>query len=134
MLTSPLAKKAGTRVYVLISSANANSGSFFGYPKMKGELEDSIKALNFEHTIIVRPGFIVGQRSATAEVVLRKVKGLMGAVGGNQATDFWAQDAEVIAKAAVGAGLAAVNGEQTEKIRVVGQGDIVRLGRTEWKA
>ncbi len=31
------------------------------------------------------------------------------------------------------AGLDALEGKQTEKVRVLGQADVVRLGRTEWK-
>jgi len=43
------------------------------YSKMKGELEDSVNALGFDHTIIVRPGLIVGGReeSRPAEFVIR---------------------------------------------------------------
>lgn len=47
--------------------------------------------------------------------------------------DFWAQDADVVAKAAVRAGLDAVEGKEKEKFRILTQADIVRLGRTEWK-
>lgn len=42
------AKAKGTKVYVLISSSGANTQSMMGYPKMKGELEDSVAALGFE--------------------------------------------------------------------------------------
>ena len=43
------------------------------YSKMKGELEDSVNALGFDHTIIVRPGLIVGGRedSRPAEFAIR---------------------------------------------------------------
>lgn len=42
------AKSKGTKVFVLISSASANAQSMAGYTKMKGELEDSVTALDFE--------------------------------------------------------------------------------------
>ena len=29
---------------------------------MKGELEDAVKALDFDHTVILRPGALLGQR------------------------------------------------------------------------
>lgn len=100
---------------------------------MKGELEDAVKALDFEHTVIVRPGLIVGSReeSRPAEFVVRKIAGFAGMLGSGF-KDSWAQDAEVIGRAAVSAGLKALEGG--EKIVEVGQAEIVRLGRTEWKA
>jgi uncharacterized protein YbjT (DUF2867 family) len=130
------AKAAGTKAYVLISSASSDAKSSFAYLKMKGDLEEAVKALDFEHTIIVRPGLIVGDRkeSRLAEGVVRNVAKLAGAISGNKLKDFWAQDADVIAEAAVRAGLDAVEGKATEKVRVVTQADIIRLGRTEWKA
>lgn len=96
----------------------------FGYPKMKGQLEDGVKALDFDHVIVLRPGLIVGERasydSRAAEYVLRKTAELAGSVS-NKAKDFWAQDAEVIARAAVRAGLDCVEGKEREKFRILGQ-------------
>ena len=129
------AKEAGTKSYVLISSSGANSSSMFGYMKMKGELEDAVKALDFEHVVILQPGLIVGQRASgtgIAELVLKKTATGAGSLS-NRLKDFWAQDAEVIARAAVRAGLDCVEGKEKEKVRVLGQADVVRLGRTEWQ-
>ena len=128
------AKEAGTKAYVLISSSGASSSSLMGYPKMKGQLEDAVKALDFDHVIVLRPGLIVGARdeTRTAELVLRKLAAAAGSLS-NGLKDFWAQDAEVIAKAAVRAGLDCIDGKETEKFKILGQADIVRLGRTEWK-
>jgi uncharacterized protein YbjT (DUF2867 family) len=128
------AKEAGTKTYVLISSGGANSGSMIGgYMKMKGELEDAVTALDFERTVIVRPGLIVGTRedSRPPEAALRKLANFMGAISGGALKDFWAQDAVVIARAAVNAALQAE--ERNEKVWIVGQSDVLRLGRTEWK-
>lgn len=127
------AKAAGTKSYVLISSSGADSQSMMGYTKMKGELEEAVQALGFEHTVIVRPGLIVGDRqeTRTAEMIFRKIAGFAGSVSGNRLKDFWAQDADVIAKAAIRAGLDCVEGK-AEKVWVLGQADVVRLGRTEW--
>lgn len=129
------ARAAGTTVYVLISSSGADTGSMFGYTKMKGDLEEAVKALGFDHTIIARPGLIVGDRndSRVAEFVLRKIAGVAGGVSSNRLKDFWAQDADIIAKAAVRAGLDCLEGKEKEKVRLLTQADIVRLGRTEWK-
>ncbi|KAI9890526.1 MAG: Protein fmp52, mitochondrial [Vezdaea aestivalis] len=127
------ARDAGSTVYVIISSAGANSSSIFAYQKMKGELEDAVSAMGFEHCVVVRPGLIVGGRDKTraVEIPLHGFARLMGSVA-NGLKDFWAQDAEVIGKAAVRAGLDCVEGKRENGVWELGQGDIVRLGRTEW--
>ena len=45
----------------------------YGYLKMKGEIEEHVKELGFERTIILRPGLLVGNRteSLPAERALR---------------------------------------------------------------
>jgi len=101
---------------------------------MKGELEEGVKALGFETTIILKPGLLLGDRteSRPTEFVFRKIAGLTGLLG-EGVRDAWAQDADVVGRAAVAAGLKALEGGQA-KIWQVGQAEIVRLGRTEWKA
>ncbi|KAK8244878.1 hypothetical protein HDK77DRAFT_482100 [Phyllosticta capitalensis] len=128
------AKESGVTTYVLVSTAGANPSGYGAYPKMKGELEEAVKALGFDHTVILRPGLIVGSRedSRPAEFAIRKVAGFAGCVS-NSLKDFWAQDAEVIARAAVHAGELCVEGKHDKGVWVLGGSDIVRLGRTEWK-
>ena len=128
------AKTAGTKVYVLISSSGANTASMMGYTKMKGEIEEHIKEFDFEHMIILRPGLIAGNReeSRMAEGIIRKVAAGFGKIS-NALKDPWAQEAEVIGKAAVSAGLKALNGQAPEKVWILNGADIIRLGRTEWK-
>lgn len=131
------AKAAGTKIYVLVSSSGANASSSFGYMKMKGELDEAVKALDFEHCIVLRPGLLLGERKADKnvfETLAKKVATLAASVSGNRLTDFWAQQAEVVARAAVRASLDCVEGKEKEKFRILGQADVVRLGRTEWHA
>lgn len=129
------AKQAGTRVFVLISSAGADKNAMSGYFRMKGEIEEDIKKLDFAHTVILRPGLIAGHRaeSRPTEAVLRKVAALAGMVSTKWLKDGWAQEADVIAKAAVNAGIMAAEGKTEEKVWLLNQRDIIRLGRTEWK-
>ena len=47
---------------ILVSSGGASATSRFPYPKMKGQLEEDVKALKFDHCIILRPGMLLGQR------------------------------------------------------------------------
>ncbi|KAF2157797.1 hypothetical protein K461DRAFT_24470 [Myriangium duriaei CBS 260.36] len=133
------------RVFVLISSSGANPNSFMGYPKLKGETEEAVKALlrpdggaqetGLDHVVILRPGLIVGTRrqedSRPTEYVIRKIAEFAGMLG-NGFKDFWAQDADVIAKAAVNAGIQCAEGRVKDRVWLLGQSDIVRLGRTEW--
>jgi uncharacterized protein YbjT (DUF2867 family) len=44
---------------MLVSTAMASSAAWFAYPKMKGELEDAVKAMGFRRTIIFRPGALL---------------------------------------------------------------------------
>lgn len=62
--------------------------------------------------------------------MFRSLAKSLGSVS-NGLKDFWAQDAEVIARAAVSAGL---QGLEKKGVVVLEQSDIVRLGRTEWKS
>ncbi|GAD97494.1 NAD dependent epimerase/dehydratase family protein [Paecilomyces variotii No. 5] len=129
------ARDAGVKVYVLISSTSASKDSSIPYSRMKGEIEEDIKALDFERTVILRPGLISGMRdeSRPAEAVFRFIAGVAGKVH-SSLKDSWAQDSDVIAKAAVNAGLKALEGDLpsgNEKVWVLGGSDIIRLGRTE---
>ncbi|KAF2713390.1 hypothetical protein K504DRAFT_461922 [Pleomassaria siparia CBS 279.74] len=125
------AKEAGVDTYVLISSASANGQSSMGYVKMKGELEDRVKELKFKHTVIVRPGLIVGERTESrfAEAVARSIAVGLGKLNAGL-KDAWAQDADVIARAAVVAGLQCAEGKREEDgVWMLGQGDIISLGK-----
>lgn len=53
----------------------------------------------------------------------------LGAISGDRLKDFWAQDAEVVGKAAVRAGLNALDGKEPEKVKMLYQSDIVKLGK-----
>lgn len=129
------AKEKGVKTYVLISAASANPKSSFAYVRMKGEIEEAIKAMDFEHTIIVRPGLIAGNRqeSRPTEAPIRWLAAGLGHISTHYLKDFWAQDADVIAKAAVSTALKASKGELKEKVAYLHAKEIIQYGRTEWK-
>lgn len=124
------AKEAGVDTYVLISAGNANSQSSFAYIKMKGQLEDDVQALGFKHTIIVRPGLILGGRqdSRPAEFAIQSVAKLFRGVT-PKLTDFWAQEAATIARAAINAGTQCLDGKREEGVWMLGQAEINALGK-----
>ncbi|KAF2735873.1 NAD dependent epimerase/dehydratase family protein-like protein [Polyplosphaeria fusca] len=126
------AKDAGVETYVLISSANPNPNSMVPYSKMKGELEEKVKGLGFKHTILLRPGLLVGSRedSRPGEAVMRAIAGGLKKVS-PMLVNSWAQDADVIARAAVVAGLQAVEGKKEDGVWILGQKDIIEVGKKE---
>lgn len=126
------AHEAGSKVFVLISSSGASKTSSIPYSRMKGEIEEDIKALGFEHTVILRPGLIAGTReeSRPLEAAARFVAGWAGKLH-STLKDSWAQEANVIGRAAVNAGLKALEGDVpagSEKVWVLSGSDIIKLG------
>ncbi len=47
---------------ILLSSIGANAKSHVFYSKMKGELDEAVQNLNFEHISILRPSMLTGNR------------------------------------------------------------------------
>ena len=125
------AKESGTQVYVLISSAGVSLGSPFPYAKMKAELEEAVKKLEFPYTVIVKPGLLVGTRqdSRPAEAVLRYVAKGLRMVSKELLTEWWAQDVDVIGRAAARAGWECLEGTREKGVWMLGQGDIVKMGK-----
>jgi uncharacterized protein YbjT (DUF2867 family) len=56
------AKSAGVKCFAVVSSIGANPKSGNFYLRTKGEMEEALKALNFEKLIIVRPSLLLGNR------------------------------------------------------------------------
>ena len=71
------AKEAGVKTYIFISSAGTRGllSIYVPYSRMKIGVEDAIKKLNFEHTIILRPGMIIGNRETPKSLFLEKLIG-----------------------------------------------------------
>src|SRR5438045_2641104 len=49
------AKDAGATTYVLVSSGGASAKSMLPYLRMKGELEEMVRDVGFQHLVILRP-------------------------------------------------------------------------------
>ena len=58
-----IAKENNMNTYVLVSAANASSKSLIFYSKMKGQLEDDVKALKFLKTIIFNPPLLIRENT-----------------------------------------------------------------------
>jgi uncharacterized protein YbjT (DUF2867 family) len=61
--TAKAAAENGVMKLALVSSAGADSKSRAFYPKLKGELDEAVKELPFEVTVILRPSILSGERS-----------------------------------------------------------------------
>ena len=77
-----LARQHGARAFALNSAAGAAADSRFFYNRVKGELENDLRALGFPSLTWVRPGLIGGQRSQVrrGEAFALKVLGVLGPV------------------------------------------------------
>lgn len=127
------ARDAGATVYVLISSASANKTSSIAYARMKGEIEEDVKALGFNQTVILRPGLISGTReeSRPLEASFRFIARWAGKLHAGL-KDGWAQDSDIIAQAAVYAGLKALTGdipEGNERVWILEGSQIIELAK-----
>ncbi|MFH0895555.1 MAG: NAD(P)H-binding protein [Bacteroidota bacterium] len=58
-----IAKENNVNNYVLISAANASTKSMFFYSRMKGQLEEDVKALQFSKTIIFNPPLLIRENT-----------------------------------------------------------------------
>lgn len=61
-----IAKENGIPTFVLVSSAMANPASSLFYMKMKGQLEEAVKALNFDRTLIFQPPSLIRKNTDRA--------------------------------------------------------------------
>ena len=128
------AKESGVKVYVLISSAGVSVNSPFPYPKMKAELDEAVKGLQFDHTVILKPGLLLGSRQDTryGEAFARGIAKGIGMIS-KALTDPFSQDADTVAKAAVSAAIQCVEEKREKGLWVINQNEIVKLGRKDWK-
>lgn len=76
------AKNNAVPCYILVSAANANAKSSLFYVKMKGQLEEDVKALNFERTIIFQPPILIREDSdRNGEILGVKILSFLNSIG-----------------------------------------------------
>ena len=122
------AREKGCKTVVVVSSIGAHVDSHFFYTRMKGEIERDLAALGFDHTIILRPGAILGDRGDKTHSGFGN--GLATRLGGMfyrsraQALMGYPVYAEEISK--VGVHLA-LNPDSDKKVRIVGSKEILEI-------
>ena len=73
-----MASENGVSYYSLVSSIGANKNSFFFYPKIKGDLEESVKSLQFKKIQIFQPPSLIRQPELIRLVEKNSIKLLKG--------------------------------------------------------
>lgn len=67
LATARAAREAGARRLLVVSSLGADARSPAFYARVKGEAEDALAALGFEHTVFARPSLLLGGREALGQ-------------------------------------------------------------------
>lgn len=76
------ARANGVKQLVLVSSVGADKESRFFYTRMKGELEDAIKNIGFQSTVIVRPPSLIRKgTSRIGEKISLPILQVLNAIG-----------------------------------------------------
>lgn len=75
VMAAKLAKENGAKTVLLVSSIGADAKSTVFYTRTKGETEQDIIGLGFDHTYIFRPSMILGNRKEKRplEIVIKAV-------------------------------------------------------------
>jgi uncharacterized protein YbjT (DUF2867 family) len=112
------ARAAGAHTFVFVSSAGTGGlGGHFPYSRMKRGVEQAVRDAGFEHAVVLRPGALMGEREEqrAAEGAFKAVIDGASRLFGAGFRDFWGQDADVVARAAVRAAEMAGRGEAPGK-------------------
>ena len=62
MQIAQLATAQGVRCFMLVSALGASARSRVFYSRVKGELEDALRAIGFERLAIAQPSLLAGER------------------------------------------------------------------------
>ncbi len=94
------AKKNGARQYHLVSAIGADATSSNFYSKIKGEIEDAVRAISYEAIHIYQPSFLRGNRdeSRPLEKIMLPLMRLVDLVLIGPLKKYQSIDAETVAK------------------------------------
>ncbi len=91
----------GVNQVFLVSSVGAASDSRYFYARIKGQLEEAIKKLDFWGIHIFQPSILLGKRNENrfGESIAQKIGGVLNKVSGGLLRKYKPVEAEVVAKA-----------------------------------
>jgi uncharacterized protein YbjT (DUF2867 family) len=110
-----IAIQKGVKTFVLQSSIGANSDSNNFYLKCKGDIENSISALNFNSFIILQPSLLLGKRKEKRlpEKIAMYLMGALNWLFIGPLKNYKAISAEHVAKAMLFAAINPISNKQT---------------------
>lgn len=100
-----LGVEQGINQFFLVSSVGADKNSFFYYSRVKGEIEEAIKGLDYWSIHIFRPSVLLGERPENrwGEEIAGKIGGFLDGITGGLLTKYRPIESDIVAKAMVGA-------------------------------
>ncbi|MCP3930001.1 MAG: NAD(P)H-binding protein [Bacteroidetes bacterium] len=103
--TAKIAQQNCVNQFLLVSSVGANADSFFFYSRVKGQLEDSIKAVSFWAIHIFQPSVLLGKRNENrwGEKLAAQIGKRFDLLSGGMLTKYKPIEAEIVAQAMVSA-------------------------------
>jgi uncharacterized protein YbjT (DUF2867 family) len=105
LLFAKAAARAGAQRFVLVSSVGANRASRNLYLRVKGEVEEAVRALGFPAVDVLQPGLLLGMRSEFRPLELAGQIGMPIAnlLLWGEATRFRGIGADTVGRAMLGA-------------------------------
>ncbi|RMF29876.1 MAG: hypothetical protein D6765_03880, partial [Bacteroidetes bacterium] len=93
----------GVNQLLLVSSVGADPDSLFFYSRVKGELEEAVKKLDFWAVHIFQPSVLLGQRNENrwGEELAGKIGKVLDRLSGGLLTRYRPIEADYVAKAMV---------------------------------
>lgn len=100
-----IARKNGTKTFVLLSSGGADAKSVLLYTKVKGQIEAAITKLGFDRLAILRPSLLLGERQGhrPAEAMATWVSDKLSFVFTGALKRFKPIDGDIVAQAIINA-------------------------------
>lgn len=122
------AKEAGVKTCILVSAFGASTKSPFFYFRTKGQLEEAIIALDFDYTIILRPGMLIGKRNGKSDWAHKLAKFTQNPVFSPLFRSIHASD---VGKIAIFFADRAKKGDLMERVKIVDGGELLDLVASE---
>ncbi len=101
LASAQLAKKAGVKHFLIVTAINSNAKSFAYYSKIKGQLQNELKALAFERLSIFQPSLLLGERNEfrAGESLAAKTSALMNALLPERMSAYKAIEGKTVGRA-----------------------------------
>ena len=125
-----LGRSRGVRAFILMSAIGASSSSTIFYNRVKGELEDTLRDLDYPYLSIYHPSLLLGERKEqrTAEALGVKAMPLVNRVLIGPLDKYRAIEAQTVASAMVNEACSLVPEPAAERVVQIREYDeIVRL-------